>query len=109
MKENKIKRNNCVRMALNDEQLSSVTGASGIRYGTYLTSEDIARGYFITSDGITHRVDGKRIISGPGMRTVEYTNTERMVNPMTLPGMQPKPLSEYSESEYALYLMNHSF
>ena len=26
MKENKIKRNNCVRMALNDEQLSSVNG-----------------------------------------------------------------------------------
>ena len=26
MKENKIKRNNCVRMALNDEQLISVTG-----------------------------------------------------------------------------------
>ena len=80
MKENmnSSKINSSVRMPLNDTQLSSITG--GMYHG-YLTDEQIARGYYMI-DGITYRVDGKRVVYGPGMVNLPPEPKIRGQNPM---------------------------
>ena len=96
MGENTRRNNNSVRMPLNDEQISFVTG------GMY-------HGYA--------RSDGNGMIAGmpphgpgalgPGMGYAPKYVGPQYQNPMKAPGMQPKPITDMQE--YQLYLLNHSF
>ena len=74
-------------------------------YHGYITSEDIRRGYYYV-DGIPRRVDGKRIVLGPGMLDLPPYPTREPGNPMTSgffadmrPGMMGPGMKNYYTTE----------